>query len=662
MTAIKRRLISICGVRRLPFATAASIVLLAGLSALASTSVRRCQILGFYSPAGRLQGLAAGRARILLFFSEIPFGAEYGWTARHASLTPDEYEACVVAPLYDSGKKWQFLGVGLAHALIAPVPGENWHYSIVAIPYWLILLPLLLLPSRAVRNQYARRCRARAGRCLGCGYDLRQSPDRCPECGSPKSNAATHRVTRTSRVFGGIARAGITLVPELLITAALAFALHRGAAVDGAALARAEAMTKLDRRLARFTIPPGTGVADAFEMLRRAYGVSLDVDWPSLTVSSYPSGSKEPRLIGPVELRLHDVTAGDALDAILDQADMFDARAVGFVPGRGRRVLVTLPSQFPLLCRIYDVQDVIASIDAFDVLDGTTHNASPSGGGAAELEATLDRDLRPADWANNGGTRVHHQVGRWLIVCHDEYGQRDVAEFLARFSRSGAGWSQAAAEDSADVNAAVAALNAPVGPLNLENATLGEALDRLSERTGGNLVPCWGGLWRDGKVRLRLDQASLGQALSILCASVGSGRSVVNLHPSHCIRGNRIEVFGATAPDPERTLRVYDLRPLIEEVLAIRRATPAGARGPAGSLAWTESQSPPSQLLDHLRTCLVEGVAGETWVDGGGTGRADFVGGRLIVLQTPDVQAKVAEFLRKLRRGGSPEGESLSPN
>ncbi|HEY2587915.1 MAG TPA: hypothetical protein VGI81_19380 [Tepidisphaeraceae bacterium] len=404
MTTSDRILKVIRSVGRLPFATAASAVLLACLVALISVSVWRCQLLAFFTQAGHLQGLAAGRAGILLFRSEIPFGAEYGWTARHASLTPQEYGASIVVPLYESGEKWHSLGFGVADSSLSPVPGERWHYSIIVIPYWLLLVPLLPLPYRGIRNLIVRGRRSRAGCCLACGYDLRQSPVRCPECGMPKWSQGS-----TRRVFGGIVRVGVALVPEMLIAAALAFALDRGVAIDRAGLARALAMAKLDRRLARFTVPPGTRVTDALELLHRASGVSLDVDWPALAIPNSPFGPREGRLSLPVELRLRDVTAADALDAILGQADMFSAHEAGFAPEGGGRVLVTLPSQFPLLCRIYDVHDVTASVDAFDALDATSRATSTSGGGAA---ADLER-ASIVTWMLTVGRTM---VGRGCII------------------------------------------------------------------------------------------------------------------------------------------------------------------------------------------------------------------------------------------------------
>jgi len=54
------------------------------------------------------------------------------------------------------------------------------------IPYWFIALGAAVPPAVCLRLQSSarRRLRASRGQCLRCGYDLRASPERCPECGA----------------------------------------------------------------------------------------------------------------------------------------------------------------------------------------------------------------------------------------------------------------------------------------------------------------------------------------------------------------------------------------------------------------------------------------------------------------------------------------------
>jgi hypothetical protein len=61
---------------------------------------------------------------------------------------------------------------------VSKVTGRKW-----IVPYWFLLLLTAVLPAWTIVDAVRRRRRTKAGFCEGCGYDLRASSDRCPECG-----------------------------------------------------------------------------------------------------------------------------------------------------------------------------------------------------------------------------------------------------------------------------------------------------------------------------------------------------------------------------------------------------------------------------------------------------------------------------------------------
>jgi hypothetical protein len=72
-------------------------------------------------------------------------------------------------------------------------PAWAWGW-VVAIPYWLVVLPTTVLPAVRVRAAVVRARRRGRGFCPACGYDLRATPDRCPECGEVPTNLAERAV------------------------------------------------------------------------------------------------------------------------------------------------------------------------------------------------------------------------------------------------------------------------------------------------------------------------------------------------------------------------------------------------------------------------------------------------------------------------------------
>lgn len=55
----------------------------------------------------------------------------------------------------------------------------------IAVPFWVLAGTFVLVPAGHGIWIFRNRSQCHAGRCYLCGYDLRASNDRCPECGTP---------------------------------------------------------------------------------------------------------------------------------------------------------------------------------------------------------------------------------------------------------------------------------------------------------------------------------------------------------------------------------------------------------------------------------------------------------------------------------------------
>jgi hypothetical protein len=97
-----------------------------------------------------------------------------GWFGNRGTVGPSAYMARNVPRVLG-------IGIGTRHDVATYGHNENW---IVTAPHVMWALPAAVVAAVGVGRWWRDRALRRPGHCRACGYDLRATPGRCPECGT----------------------------------------------------------------------------------------------------------------------------------------------------------------------------------------------------------------------------------------------------------------------------------------------------------------------------------------------------------------------------------------------------------------------------------------------------------------------------------------------
>jgi hypothetical protein len=142
--------------------------------------------IAFVGKEGQASALVSAKGQLMLALSDAPVDAGRAWTVLTASVSAADFDAVRDDLGVDDSTIWQAAGFCIGRATdVLDRPG-TW-CAFVGVPHWVIVVVAAWTPARRARAWWRDWRRRRLGLCAACGYDLRASAGRCPECGTDRT-------------------------------------------------------------------------------------------------------------------------------------------------------------------------------------------------------------------------------------------------------------------------------------------------------------------------------------------------------------------------------------------------------------------------------------------------------------------------------------------
>ena len=192
--------------------------------------------------------------------------------------------------------------------------------------------------------------------------------------------------------------------------------------------------------------------------------------------------------------------------------------------------------------------------------------------------------------------------------------------------------------------------------VRIDPQPLGEIIERVEKLYATRIEVDWEGIEQVVALRpesyvlveMRLRDVTLRQSLARVLESIHDGDALVVEAANSAVRMRTLPVGGpGPSPMPDPVARLYDVRDLLA-VMEYEQEHGVSFED-RRNICFPSSSPPAKAAKEELESMMMESVRPETWTDNGGTGVLTLAGGRMVVIDSPDVQKEVEQFLTGLR-------------